>query len=380
VTVRVLVCILALGSSALGQDSSSGTVPTVPAAAAKNNVITFVQPDYPQLAKTVSIVGKVRAEIIVDESGNVASVKLISGHPILAPAALAAIRKWKYKPFEVDGRPAKVQTEVEVTIPAHVDVDDLIRERKFQDVFWPNQKAGQEAFDKNDLALADFNESLRLEPQSTWTLVTRGNVRKDQLLYDLAIADYAEAIRQDPKSDFAYANRADAYFWKKQYPLAIADATKAIEINPRRWFALAVRGFTLYDTERLGEASADLALVTQLNPKWVKPRYFYAVAEARIEEKAYDSCPKGNRRPNASTTVGGLPVCMKGLEFDTSLRELAEVIRLDPEYADAYAYRGYLYLKLRQRERGIADLRKALALDQSNAFARDTLRSINVAP
>jgi tetratricopeptide (TPR) repeat protein len=234
--------------------------------------------------------------------------------------------------------------------------------------------------DKNDLALADFNESLRLEPQSTWTLVTRGNVRKDQLLYDLAIADYAEAIRQDPKSDFAYANRADAYFWKKQYPLAIADATKAIEINPRRWFALAVRGFTLYDTERLGEASADLALVTQLNPKWVKPRYFYAVAEARIEEKAYDSCPKGNRRPNASTTVGGLPVCMKGLEFDTSLRELAEVIRLDPEYADAYAYRGYLYLKLRQRERGIADLRKALALDQSNAFARDTLRSINVAP
>jgi TonB family protein len=155
VTGRMLLCILALGSSALGQESSSSTVPTVTAAVAKNNLITFVQPDYPQLAKTASIVGKVRAEIIVDESGNVASVKLLSGHPILAPSALAAIRKWKYKPFEVDGRPAKVQTEVEVTIPEHVDVDDLIRERKFQDVFWPNQKAGQEAFDKNDLALAE---------------------------------------------------------------------------------------------------------------------------------------------------------------------------------------------------------------------------------
>ncbi len=128
---------------------------TVTTAAAKNNLITFVQPDYPILAKTASIAGKVRAEIIVDESGNVVSVKLLSGHPILAPSAIAAIRKWKYKPFEVDGRAARVQTEVEVTVPENADVDDLIRERKFQDVFWPNQKAGQEAFDKNDLVLAE---------------------------------------------------------------------------------------------------------------------------------------------------------------------------------------------------------------------------------
>jgi TonB family protein len=127
----------------------------VTAAIAKSNLISFVQPDYPQLAKVASIAGKVRAEIIVDESGNVASVKLISGHPMLAPSALAAIRKWKYKPFEVEGHPARVQTEVEVSIPENVNVDDLIRERKFQEVFWLNQKAGQEAFDKNDLALAE---------------------------------------------------------------------------------------------------------------------------------------------------------------------------------------------------------------------------------
>lgn len=74
---------------------------------------------------------------------------------MLAPSALAAIRKWKYKPFEVEGHPARVQTEVEVSIPENVNVDDLIRERKFQEVFWLNQKAGQEAFDKNDLALAE---------------------------------------------------------------------------------------------------------------------------------------------------------------------------------------------------------------------------------
>src|ERR1022692_2600245 len=84
-TDRALVCFLALSSIALGQESSSSTATMVTAAIAKSNLISFVQPDYPQLAKVASIAGKVRAEIIVDESGNVASVKLISGHPCSRP-------------------------------------------------------------------------------------------------------------------------------------------------------------------------------------------------------------------------------------------------------------------------------------------------------
>jgi TonB family protein len=147
----ILVCVLASSFLAPGQE----TVTVVSPATAKGNLITFVQPDYPTLAKSVSIAGRVRAQIVVDESGNVASVKLLSGHPMLAPAALAAIRKWKYKAFQVDGHPARIQTEVEVTIPENADIDDLIRERNFQDKFWPNRRAGQEAFDRNEPALAE---------------------------------------------------------------------------------------------------------------------------------------------------------------------------------------------------------------------------------
>jgi TonB family protein len=155
VTRRILICGLALSSIALGQEAKSSALSEVTASVAKDNLIIFVQPDYPPLAKAASIAGKVRAEIIVDESGNVTSVKLLSGHPMFATSALAAIRKWKYRPFEVDGRPARVQTEVEVAIPERLDENDLAQEREFQDVFWPSQKAGQEAFDKNDLALAE---------------------------------------------------------------------------------------------------------------------------------------------------------------------------------------------------------------------------------
>jgi len=233
---------------------------------------------------------------------------------------------------------------------------------------------------KYDLALADLEESLRLDPHSAWAFTTRGNVRKEKRLFDLALADYTQAIREDPKNYYAYANRGDVYLMMQQYPLAIAEASKALELTPRGAFALKVRGLAFYDAGRLDEARIDLAAALEQDPDSPKGHYFLALAEGRLEDKAFESCSRGNRRPDASTTMGGLPVCMKGLEYNTSLRELGEAIRLDASYADAYAYRGYLYVRLRQRERGISDLRRALQIDPNHAYARDTLRSIGAAP
>jgi tetratricopeptide (TPR) repeat protein len=233
---------------------------------------------------------------------------------------------------------------------------------------------------KYDLALADVEELLRLEPRSTWAFTTRGHVHTSQRLFDLALADYTQAIREDGNNHHAYANRGDIYLIKEQYTLAVADTTRALELKPRLGLALKVRGLAFYGLGRLDEARIDLAAAVQQDPSWPKGHLFLALAEGRLEEKAFESCSRGNRRPDASTVVGGLPVCMKGLEFSTSLRELAEAIRLNAQYADAYAYRGYVYMRLRQREQAIADLRKALQLEPNNTFARDTLRSIGAAP
>ena len=127
---------------------------------AKENLITLVQPDYPPLAKAARIMGIVHASIEVDESGKVVDVKLLSGHPMLAPAALQAIRKWKYKPFEVGGKPVPVRTEVQVSIPENLKQSDIDEERRFQDAYWPNERAGREALKKGDLATAEAKLSL----------------------------------------------------------------------------------------------------------------------------------------------------------------------------------------------------------------------------
>lgn len=65
------------------------------------------QPVYPIAAKTMRATGVVKVEVMVDEKGEVASVKKVSGPPMLQDAAKDAIKKWKFKPFVRDGQPVK---------------------------------------------------------------------------------------------------------------------------------------------------------------------------------------------------------------------------------------------------------------------------------
>jgi TonB family protein len=135
--------------------SDASGPPTVLPDKAKENLVTFVQPDYPPLAKAARIQGIVHASVVIDETGNVKTLRLISGHPMLAPAALEAIGKWKYKPFQLDGKATSVQTEVQVSIPEKVSQSDIDLERKFQELYWVNERAGREALNRGDLATAE---------------------------------------------------------------------------------------------------------------------------------------------------------------------------------------------------------------------------------
>ncbi len=75
----------------------------------RGNTLTQVKPDYPTLARTAHIDGDVQVEIVIGEDGNVASTKVLGGHPLLQQAALSAARQWKFKPTLLNGTPVKVQ-------------------------------------------------------------------------------------------------------------------------------------------------------------------------------------------------------------------------------------------------------------------------------
>ena len=52
--------------------------------------------------------------VIIAADGSVRDIQVISGHPLLVPAALEAVRLWKYSPTLLNGEPVEVSTQVDV--------------------------------------------------------------------------------------------------------------------------------------------------------------------------------------------------------------------------------------------------------------------------
>jgi protein TonB len=77
-------------------------------------LVRQLTPAYPALAKAARISGTVRLEAIIGIDGTVQNVRATSGHPMLVPSALDAVRQWVYKPTLLNGRPVEVITQIEV--------------------------------------------------------------------------------------------------------------------------------------------------------------------------------------------------------------------------------------------------------------------------
>jgi TonB family protein len=65
-------------------------------------------PDYPPLGKQIRLEGSVSVEVMIAPDGHVESVRAVSGHPLLASAALAAARGWRFEPTLLNGTPVQV--------------------------------------------------------------------------------------------------------------------------------------------------------------------------------------------------------------------------------------------------------------------------------
>jgi TonB family protein len=59
-------------------------------------VVNRVMPAYPEMAKTMHLMGSVRVEVLVAPNGTVKSLQVKGGHPVLAQAAADAVRKWRW--------------------------------------------------------------------------------------------------------------------------------------------------------------------------------------------------------------------------------------------------------------------------------------------
>ncbi len=72
------------------------------------------EPVYPALARAARVQGDVVLSAVIDTNGQIQNLQLVSGHPMLVPAALAAVKQWRYKPYLLNGQPVEVETTITV--------------------------------------------------------------------------------------------------------------------------------------------------------------------------------------------------------------------------------------------------------------------------
>ena len=77
-----------LGGATLAQSTSTEE--------GKRKAKTKVAPVYPELAKRMNVVGKVKIEVIITPDGRVKSTRAVGGHPLLVQACLEAVKEWKF--------------------------------------------------------------------------------------------------------------------------------------------------------------------------------------------------------------------------------------------------------------------------------------------
>ena len=95
-------------------EKQAASIPTRPVAVSQGvqaaKLIRQVNPAYPALARQARVSGTVRLTAIIGKDGAIRNLAVMSGHPLLAPAALEAVRQWLYQPTLLNREPVEVIT------------------------------------------------------------------------------------------------------------------------------------------------------------------------------------------------------------------------------------------------------------------------------
>lgn len=81
--------------------------------------IADAQPVYPDVARAARVEGTVVLECVIDTSGRVTNIRVLSSVPLLDQAAIDAVRRWRYTPSVYHGRPVSVLMTVTVRFTLH---------------------------------------------------------------------------------------------------------------------------------------------------------------------------------------------------------------------------------------------------------------------
>jgi tetratricopeptide (TPR) repeat protein len=187
-----------------------------------------------------------------------------------------------------------------------------------------------------DAAIADFNESLRINPEQVFVHRNRGIAYERKGALEDAIADYSAVIRLEPASIDGYILRRMAAMKKGDYKAAVADNDVIIRLDPKNKEAYLYRGYAYTELRDYNRATEDFSRAIEIDPAF---------------ESAY------NYRGYAYSKLG---------DYTRALADLSEAIRLFPTYLEAFKRRATVYRALDKLAEAEADEREAERLERES--------------
>ncbi len=181
-------------------------------------------------------------------------------------------------------------------------------------------------------AIADFDAAVRANPQNPTYYRNRCRALTLQNDFRRAIADCDEAIRLSPKIAASYIMRGNAYNHAGDYERAVADFGEAIRIEPQDSTAYSNRARALYNKGDNEHALADLDRAIGLNPK---------LSIAYVN------------RADIYITKG---------EYGRAITDCERALQADPKSAPAYDRRGWAYFKQGDKSHALSDIQEAVRL------------------
>jgi tetratricopeptide (TPR) repeat protein len=188
-------------------------------------------------------------------------------------------------------------------------------------------------------AMADANESIRLNPRYYGGYLERGIVYRRTGSLDKAIGEYDTTIRLNPNFDWAYYDRAIAYGLKGDYEQSIRDSTEAIRLNPNEPGFYYNRGVSYQSIGKLDKALADYNKAIHLAPNDLNNYCGRASAcedMGRLDKASadYDRVSRLNARDANDYRFRGFAHFAKG-NYKAAAFDLQKAVRLSPRDYDA---------------------------------------------
>jgi protein TonB len=88
---------------------------TISSGVSQGYLLRQVRPVYPPMAIATRVQGTVVLSALISRAGEIENLRVLSGHPLLITAAIEAVKRWRYRPYLLNGDPVEVETQITVT-------------------------------------------------------------------------------------------------------------------------------------------------------------------------------------------------------------------------------------------------------------------------